>query len=171
MRKTLKLASSSLTSALIAFGLTGCNTFHYTTLPAVGPDPTAQTEGHRHGRLEVYTAYANTASGQPTPQPTYTDYTIYLNDSWFCERVHNSRNGDKARPKPVMLPPGTYNVSAQGKDANGGTFNLVIPAVIEAGRATTMYLDGEWRPRDLGANAQLVRLPSGEPVGWSASNN
>jgi len=171
MRKTLKLASISLTGAWIACGLTGCNTCHYATLPAVGPDPTAQTQGHRHGWLEVYTASANTACGQSTLQPSYTDYTIYLDDSWFCVRVHNSRNGDPARPKSVKLPAGTFNVSAQAKDANGGTFNLVIPAVIEAGRATTMHLDGEWRPWDLGASAQLVRLPSGEPVGWSASND
>ena len=171
MRKKLNFANVSLTGALLAFGLTGCGTFHYTALPAVGPDPTSQTEAHRRGRLEVYTAYANPAGSRPMLQPAHTDYTIFLNDSWFAERVHNYRHADQAQPKLVTLPPGTYDIWAHASDTNGGSFAVVMPVVIEAGRATQVYLDGEWRPRDLGTGDQLVRLPTGEPVGWSAVKN
>jgi hypothetical protein len=118
--------------------------------------------------LEVYTAQANPAGSRRTQQQAHTDYTIFLDDTWFSERVHNSRNADQASPQLVTLAPGTYNVSAQASDAKGGAFNIVVPVVIEAGRTTKVYLDGEWRPRDLSTSAQLVRLPTGEPVGWSA---
>jgi len=158
----------SLASVLLSFGLTGCNTFHYTALPAVGPDPAAQAEAQRHGHLAVYTACASPAGSQPAPQPACTDYTIFLDDSWFCERVHNSRSAAHASPKLVKLEPGTYDISAQASDAKGGTFAVVMPVVIQAGHTTKVYLDGEWRPGDLGRDAQLVRLPTGEPVGWSA---
>ena len=166
MMKTRTIVS--LASALTAFGLTGCSSFHYTALPAVGPDPTAQNGAQRHGRLEVYTAYATRTDNQYKLPSAHTDYTVFLDDTWFSKRVHNSRNVDHGRPQLVMLSPGTYNVSAQASAANGATFHIVLPVVIEAGRITKVYLDGQWRPRDLSTSAQLVRLPSGEPVGWSA---
>lgn len=160
----------SLASALTIFGLAGCGTFHYEALSPVGPDPTAIIEAQRQGVLEVYTADVNPASSRLPLQSAHTDYTIFLNDGWFSKRVHNARNMSDARPKLVELAPGTYNIEAQARDANQGTFTIVVPVVIEAGRTTKVYLDGEWSPRDSSTTAKLVRMPTGQPVGWRASN-
>ena len=157
----------SMASVLPMFGLVGCSVFHYVALPPVGPDPTASTGAQRKGMLEVYTADTKPVGNRLPPQLAHTDYIISY-DEWLCERVHNVRSQDDARPKLVSLEPGTYTIEAQASNTNSGTFNIMTPVVIQAGRTTKVYLDGEWRPRDLSMAAQLVRLPTGEPVGWYA---
>ena len=117
--------------------------------------------------LEVYTAGMKAVDNRVPLQPAHTDYTISY-DQWFFERVYNVRSQDDARPKFVSLEPGTYFLNAQANNTNSGTFNIIAPVVIKAGETTKVYLDGGWRPRDLSPGAQLVRLPTGEPVGWYA---
>jgi hypothetical protein len=157
----------SMASVLTLFGLAGCSVFHYVALRPVGPNPTAPIEAQQQGILEVYTADTKPVGGQFPREPLHTDYTISC-DTWFCERVHNVRSQDDARPKLVSLEPGNYTVEAQASNTNSGTFATMVPVVIKAGRTTKIYLDGEWQPGGPSMGAQLVRLPTGAPVGWYA---
>jgi hypothetical protein len=82
------------------------------------------------------------------------------------ERVANQAGSFNANPATVRLSPGEYHVKALV--ARGGF--VIVPVVIEAGKKTVVYLDGEALPQNPSANDDFVRLPDGHVVGWRAAN-
>jgi len=97
----------------------------------------------------------------------YTDYHVYSPDETrLVKAVHNDTGKLVEGPARVQLPAGKYRVIAR---ANGyGT--VTVPVVIKANQTTTIHLEGSnWWPRSsLIFEANPVRLPSGQIVGWPA---
>jgi hypothetical protein len=79
-------------------------------------------------------------------EPAHTDYSIYTQDGQLVHRVHNAWNLDDGQPARVTLPEGAYEVHALAKDANPGTFRVVVPVLVQAGCTTRVYIDGDWHP-------------------------
>jgi len=139
--------------------LTGCGTTpQIAVLAPVGPNSAAPPEPEHMGVLQVYSArplavtdvnfeefFANDDfGGNEFPvEPAHTDYTICKQDGQVLEHVRNARNLDDPQPALVTLPEGEYNIKAQAKDANPGTFAVMVPVIIETGRATQVHLDGD----------------------------
>lgn len=148
-----------LAGALTVFALAGCGTTpQLVVLPPVGPDSPAPVEPGPVGVLQVYSArvpentdvnfqefFANDDFGANRfpLEPAHTDYTIYTPAGQVFEHVRNARNLDDAQPALVTLPGGAYNIEAEAKDAGPGTFSVVVPVTIQAGRATHVHLDGD----------------------------
>jgi hypothetical protein len=116
------------------------------------------------GDLIVYSAtYAPTL--EQSEYRAHTNYTIATSDDKIIEHVTNATGSFASKPATVSLPPGEYHVRAQ---YDGGRF-VIVPIVIVPDKITVLDLDGEVLPRGSGAPKEMVRLPNGHVVGWSAT--
>ncbi len=134
-------------------------------LGMVGPGPNAPSVPPPTGALKVYTA----VKCYPYDHQffyAHTDYGVYAMDDHRVKSVRNAASFLDLNPAIVALPAGTYHVVAWAKG-----YDLVrVPVVIEAGRLTTVNLeDGVPKPAPSGKAGDLVRMPDGRIVGWSAS--
>jgi len=139
-------------------------------LGPVGPAPVQiSASNSANGTLVVYSAYEVNAdfNARDPYRHEYSDYRVFSADGNLLQRVHNNSGTILQRAQPVVLPAGTYRVTAQ---ANG--YGLVtVPVVIRAGCDTIVHLEGGaiW-PAQSGFNrTNAVRLPEGEIVGWKAA--
>ena len=148
-----------LAGVLAMMVLAGCGaTSELAVHPPVGPDSTAPLDLEPLGVLQVYSAklpadtdvnfqefFANDDfGGNRFPlEPAHSDYTISTRAGQVLARVHNARGLNGAQPTLVTIPAGAYKIEAQAKDTNPGTFPVVVPIIIQAGRTTRVYLDGE----------------------------
>jgi hypothetical protein len=118
-----------------------------------------------NGELTVYSeTYSPTL--EQSEYPTHTNYTIATVDDHVIEHVTNATGTFNSRPARVSLPAGEYHVRAQ---YNGGRF-VTVPVVIEPDKITVVDLDGEALSQGRAVGREMVRLPDGQVVGWSATS-
>lgn len=118
------------------------------------------------GDLVVYSeTYA--ATPEQSEYPAHTNYTIATSDDKVIAHVTNATGTFNSRPARVSLPAGQYHVRAQ---YNGGRF-VTVPVTIEPNKTTVIDLDGEPISQGRAAAREIVRLPDGHAVGWSATSS
>ena len=159
MRNILVVVGTVLAAVVV-----GCATNPLTVAP-VGPNPAGLKNQTANGELEVYSALAGRTEGNNPTWFQHTDYTIYDAENRPVRRVNNTVGFYAKRPRTVSLPPGDYRVKAEARDY----LVVNVPVVIESGRVTRIHLDDAWQPR-VAARKDFVLLPSGNPVGWTASS-
>jgi hypothetical protein len=150
---------SVATAVLVASCASGPPTIVHET---VGPGLEVVNQEH-NGLLTVYSATAWTTDDDGPSLLSYTNYQIDAVDGTLFEEVPN---GDQ-EPTGVILPKGTYTVVGQS-DTSG---MVSVPVAIEAGKVTVVHLEREndWQKASAGIrNADLVRLPNGQPIGFHA---
>ena len=139
------------------------------TLAAVGPAPLPSPTVT--GSLVVYSAYDTHPSANPVDENDrrYTDYKIFTDspERQLVKSVDNRADVFGDNPATVELPPGRYLVQAL---SNGHSF-VNIPVIIAVDRSTIIHLEGgsPW-PANAGfTEANAVRLPGGQIIGWRAN--
>jgi hypothetical protein len=137
-------------------------------LDPVGPLPVALGSG-TNGTLVVFSAYEVTSPGigDFEHRHHYSDYRILDEDGKPLQTVHNDVGTEVKEAARVQLSPGKYRVVASSNSY--GT--VIVPVVIEKSRTTVLHLEGGYSwPSDAGFDqANSVRLPDGEIVGWRAT--
>src|SRR6185437_4596984 len=97
--------------------------------------------------------------------PVHTCYAIFSDDGKVFRRVTNQSGAFFEEPVGVSLPAGAYKVEARATNCG----EVAIPVVIQAGKLTTLYLDGETEPLNSATSSnQWVTLPNGQIVGAKA---
>jgi hypothetical protein len=112
------------------------------------------------GYLQVYSDTETHNIGDGPPYCPHTGYNIYTPSGVRVKYVPNHIGDMDETPTMVRIPAGDYNVVAESS-AYG---RVTVPVVIEGGHRTAVHLDREWKPS---RTNEVVRLPDGEPVGWS----
>jgi hypothetical protein len=139
-------------------------------LNTVGPAPSSAGNDHSTtGILVVYSAYevnADFNSLDPT-RPEYSDYRIYSNDGKLLQRVHNDSGTIFQDPRRVTLPAGLYRVVARAN----GFGHVTIPVTIATHQTTMIRLEGNWSASYQFNDANAVRLPDGQVVGYRAMSD
>jgi hypothetical protein len=138
-------------------------------LGPVGPQPLTANESAPKGYLKVYTATEDHDDGDVHYFP-HTSYTVYSEDGKsVVKKVANAIGIHDEDPALVDIPAGTYTVLAESE-----YYGMVkVGVVIEPGKLTTVNLEYNNRlPSDLSkSSADVVRLPNGSIVGWSAKGS
>lgn len=137
------------------------------TLAPVGPRPVAAMQflpSSGQGHLQVFTETDETEVGQDVPFFPHRDYQIYTAEGKRLKRVWNSQSPEDKTPAVVTLPAGDYLVKADAELYG----RVTLPVVIRAGQTTRVILQPGWNPSGEVANADLVRMPDGYPIGWRA---
>ena len=144
-------------------GLAGCAR-ERVMLEAVGPASPGTRVGDGPGRLVVFTAQEQTASGEVTYQ-NYTGYRVLTPEGKQVQYVRNQSGGRDGQPDFVSLPAGSYVVLATAERLGA----VSVPVVVQALKTTEVHLRPGWKP-DLAdqAKSALIRFPNGQPVGWRA---
>jgi len=150
------IVGTALTSLLL-----GCSSTPVAVAP-VGPNPASLVNPGKNGQLEVFSALAGHTEGNNPTWFQHTDYTIYNQHGVVVKHVDNTVGYYASSPRLISLPPGKYLVKAEAKDYP----SVLVPVVIDPGRITKVHLDDAWQPAQPGKVA-CVRLPAGNPVGWS----
>ncbi len=157
--------SPILIGMALASGLLGCATTPVAVAP-VGPNPSGPKDPGRNGQLEVFSALAGRTEGNNPTWFQHTDYSIYNLRGKPMKHVDNTVGYYASAPRLISLPPGKYFVRAEARDY----LSVAVPVVIQPGQITKVHLDDAWQPPDVRKTA-FVRLPAGNPVGWSADVN
>ncbi|MBI3877513.1 MAG: hypothetical protein HY300_16405 [Verrucomicrobia bacterium] len=144
--------------------LAGCATPTRVALEAVGPPSSAVRPDEGTGRLVVHTPREQVTSGEVSYE-RYTSYNIRKPDGKPFQHVMNFTGPRDERPETVQLPAGQYSVEARAE----GVGPVAVPVLIQALKTTEVHLERGWKPDMTGKNnSDLVRLPSGQIVGWRA---
>lgn len=139
---------------------------NYVVLTPVGPPPRIAANNAPEGGLAIHSAFDVGGGGIDSEQQYHSGYKIYSLDGKSLRYVNN-KVGIIEDPQVVSLPPGRYNVVARAA-AFG---SVTVPVVIEAGKTTSVHLDGSELTSGIQTSAQgLVSLPDGLIIGWSAQN-
>ncbi len=157
-------AGSTLLFAL-ALLLAGCATpSPYVVSERVGSELRTETASEPRGTLVVYSAWDIYPGGE-SDNRYREDYVL----QWPEARVQKVRNHvgtfDEG-PVAVSLPPGTYQVKARAI----GHGRVTASVVIEAGRTTSLWLDGSMPKEATNSAAGLIRLPGGQIIGWKSAH-
>jgi hypothetical protein len=139
---------------------------HGLVLAPVGP-PSPQPTSGADGSLVVFSAYDPNAHFNSLPyRRIHSDYAILTADGKLLQNVHNDNGTSVEGPKEVLLPAGRYQVVARAN----GYGDVTVPVVIGAKQITTVHLEGgnPWGSKAPSKQANPVRLPDGEIVGWRA---
>jgi len=186
---------NTLNIYLVGFSLccvTGCVSKPMgTRLEPVGPNPLAVAQAADTGNLQVYSArelapvnvemqqYVATTEFSPEDNSlqreflhtsAHGNYSIYDANGKFIKRVSNAKGMNDASPTQVKLAPGNYLVEAVTEEYDAFRHPVVIPVEIKSGLSTVVHLDGTGRPEPSQANADLVKFPNGEIIGWHSTN-
>jgi hypothetical protein len=155
------LRNTILSAALAVLGASCASAPPTIVREPVGPAFAVINEEH-NGFLTVYSATEWTSGDDAPRQLTYSAYQIDAADGSLFREVPN---GDQ-EPSRVILPKGSYTVVAESETS--GTVR--VPVIIETGRITVLHLEQErdWKASAGIRNADLVRLPSGQPIGFRA---
>lgn len=137
-------------------------------LDPVGPPPGELVGNGTTGSLLVYSAFDSAPDFNNSPyRQRYTDYTIFTSDgAELVKKVRNDSGKLAEGPVRVELSAGNYRVVAR---ANG--YGIVtVPVVVKPSQTTSVHLEGShWWPRSSPIfDANPVRLPGGQIVGWPA---
>jgi hypothetical protein len=150
---------------LAALPLVGCaSNGHGLVLASVGP-PDLRPGTGPDGSLVVFSAYDQNAHLNSLPyRRVHSDYTILTANGKLLRTVHNDNGTTVESPKEVLLPVGRYQVVARAN----GYGAVTVPVVICSNQTTTVHLEGgnPWGTKAPSVQANLVRLPNGEIVGW-----
>ena len=164
MRRSL--CCSFLVSSLL---LAGCAFSRQTVvLTPVGSPPHKAATDSPKGQLRVFSVWDVGNPGETSPYVTYhSGYRVYSPDGRLLRYVDNRASGagfTTGDPAAVSLEPGHYTVVAREQNSGG----VSVPVIIEAGKRTTVRLDGSKPdPANGIGGASVVRLPDGMIVGWS----
>jgi hypothetical protein len=141
--------------------------FHPTpvAVQAVGPAPREEANNAQNGYLVVYSAWG-LVNENKAPVDHHSRYTLMSEDGKMNRVIMNHVDRFDEGPIRVPLTAGTYKVSALS--AHSG--RVIVPVIIAPEQTTYVYLDGRTRPK-LAADQQadLVKLPDGQVVGWAVS--
>jgi hypothetical protein len=164
MKKIPIILGMALTSLLI-----GCATTPV-ALTAVGPNPNGVRFAGSQGRLEVFSCREQQSDdqNQGSMDPIWyqhTDYDIYNRQGKWIRHVDNTTGHYAEAPRLVTLPTGQYYVEARA----AGYVSVRVPVTVARGQVTRLHLDDTWKPPTGIVTSKLVRLPGGEPVGWSTN--
>lgn len=161
---TAALAWATVLAVFVS--LAGCASGPPLAVAAPGAvDAGSAPSGAGLGDLVVYSAtFAPTL--EEGEYPAHTDYTIATPSDKIIEHISNRTGSFDRRPATVRLVSGEYHVRAQ---YDRGGF-VTIPVVIEAGKTTTVGLDGSATPQQLSHAAEAVRLPGGNVIGWKMTS-
>src|ERR1044071_2711049 len=107
----------------------------------VGPSCPAEDSGKTEGWLLVHSA-REVVDLVNSSHPTHSGYTLYTSDGRSLRRVRNLSGSFNEVPEAVALQAGTYKVEARAINCGW----VVLPVVVENGRTTIVYLDGEASP-------------------------
>ncbi|MDB6122805.1 MAG: hypothetical protein JWQ71_1798 [Pedosphaera sp.] len=149
-----------------ALALLSACSFHQVPMAVlpVGPAPREEIKSSNEGFLMVYSAWS-LFNDYPSSTDHHSRYTITSDDGKLNKEVQN--HIDRFDEGPIRLPltPGSYKVSA--RSAHSG--RVVVPVIIKERQTTVVYLDGS-SPSDVvqAHAANMVKLPNGQIVGWSA---
>jgi hypothetical protein len=162
--------------------LAGCATAEkVAVLEPVGPSPGQRAEPQSQGALQVFSARKRTPTDPNLEEffanndygknefllyPAHTDYTITAMDGTVVRRVHNAAGCYDDHPAVVSLAPGFYKVRAQAEEYGRERERVELPVEIKAGQTTAVHLARDWNVRTRSKNADLVRMPNGDVVGW-----
>ncbi len=155
-----------LLTAVAALLLPACSSPRLETLPAVGPPPqeTARNEGS--GYLVVYSAWSNFVDQGSIGH--HSRYTLSAEDGSRPREIINYADRFDEGPIRVPLPPGNYRVRA--RSAHFG--RVTVPVVIRPHQTTFVFLDSASHADAPSAQqTNVVRLPNGRVVGWSAQGH
>ncbi len=154
---------NTVLSAVIAILEASCASAPPTIVhETIGPAFMAATPD-RNGFLTVNSATTWVTNDDGPSSLDYTDYDVYAADGTLLEHVANH----DVEPARVTLPKGTYTIVA----ASDNSGMVSIPVAIETGRTTVVNLESGngWKQTFAGiGNADLVRLPNGQPIGYRA---
>jgi hypothetical protein len=136
-----------------------------TPLASIGPGPAQKAWSRHEGDLQVFTATQTVDADFHAYFDLHVGYDIDDTSGKTIRYVANHDSNIDESVDTVSLPPGTYTVVARSTWCG----LMKIPVVIEAGKTTSVHLDGNnwWPPSHPAAN-QLVFLPNGEAAGWKS---
>lgn len=158
----MKLLPIALFCAAGTACLAGCVSGPAALAP-VGPGPGGRPAAGSDGYVEVFTATHRVDVDFEAYFNPHLSYEIEDASGRTVKSVANHSSDMDEAPDVVALPPGRYVVVGQSTWCG----LVAVPVVIERGRTTVVRLDGSWHGRTSGPD--LVRLPNGEAVGWSAA--
>jgi hypothetical protein len=156
--------------AAIVLALAGCASSPVVLAP-VGPNPDSRVSVASEGALQVFSRLVaqsddqNQAGDGVPAWYQHSDYDIYDLHGKRVKHVDNAVGHYDAAPRVVTLPPGQYIVVAASEEA----LQVNVPVEIERGRMSRVHLDDHWKTPANSPRVELVRMPSGNPVGWSAA--
>ncbi len=134
------------------------------SLPPVGPNPERAGTKSSTGDLQVFSSLVGRAEGENPTWHQHSDYYIYDPGGNLVKHVNNTTGYYARAPRPVSLPAGSYLVKAQSTDY----FWVEVPVTIQHGKTTRVHLDDNWKAPAVTPTGEIVHLPNGNPVGWSA---
>jgi len=133
---------------------------------AVGPAPHDEANSAQNGYLVVYSAWG-LVNENKAPVDHHSRYTLTSDDGKIDRVIINHIDRFDEGPLHVPLAPGSYKVSALS--AHSG--RVIVPVIIAPQQTTYVYLDGQTRPGlAAGQQADVVKLPDGQVVGWAVSS-
>ena len=149
----------------LAVLLTACSSPpRQAVLQPVGPAPQANAHPENTGYLVVYSAWSRFVDQGSTGH--HSRYTLTADDGSPPKVIINHADRFDEGPLRLPLSPGAYHISA--RSAHFG--RVTVPVVIQPHQTTFVYLDGSARPElQTSSQANAVKLPDGEIVGWSAT--
>jgi hypothetical protein len=156
--------SNTFMCFLLLMSTSGCATYS----PFAGKPGAAvlSTPENRLGDLVVYSETYSPTLGQ-SEYSAHTNYSIANVDGHIIEHVTNTAGSFNSKPARVSLPAGEYRVRAQ---YIGGRF-VTVSVIVEPDKTTIVDLDGEAIPQEKAVAREVVRLPDGRVVGWSATTS
>ena len=137
-------------------------------LNPVGPAPGGSFGTGTSGMLQVYSALDSAPDFNNSPyRSRYSDYKVYSADGTeLVKAVRNDTGKLIEGPPRIDLAVGRYRVIARAN----GYGEVTVPVVIKPNQTTAIHLEGShWWPKSSQIfDANPVRLPSGQIVGWPA---
>jgi Tfp pilus assembly protein PilX len=128
----------------------------------VGQTTSTSSNAAKVGYLVVYSAWSNLGDSVAH----HSRYTIRAVTGDFSKEVINHLDTFDEGPIRVPLAPGAYQVTARA--ARLGT--VLVPIVIQERKTTYVHLEGPPQSdKTLVEGTDVVKLPSGEVVGWIAT--
>ena len=151
--------------SLLALLLTACSSGpRQAVLQPVGPAPAPSAHSESTGYLVVYSAWSRFVDQGSTGH--HSRYTLIPENGTPSKVIINHADRFDEGPLRLPLAPGAYHVSA--RSAHFG--RVSVPVIIQPHQTTLVYLDGSAHPElQTSSQANAVKLPDGEIVGWSAT--
>jgi hypothetical protein len=154
--------------ALLSIGIAPCLggcVSNPIALAPVGPDAVGRTVPGADGYLKVFSATHKVDVDFEAYFNPHAGYEIDDLAGKCVKYVANHASEMDEAPDTVSLPPGQYKIVAESTWCG----LVTMPVAIQRGQTTIIHLDGSWwRPSHSASAGQLVYLPNGEAVGWSA---
>lgn len=159
-------AMAAVLFALVANPLlTGCaSTTSLVLSEPVGPGPRSKAPLRPRGSPVVYSAW-DIYPGTDSDHRYREDFVLRRPGEVRVQKVRNHVGTFDEGPVSVSLLPGVYQVEVRVS----GHGRVSASLVIEAGRTTSLWLDGTMPKDAAAAAADQFRLPDGQIIGWKAA--